>query len=86
MDCQVEKSVKLQRVAELSAVADKIRNDFLNEQIGKTLSVLVEEKQKDDVFFGYTANYTPVKMNDGVVGEIKEVKIDSVQDAFCIAE
>lgn len=86
MECQVEKSVKAQRVAELSQVADRIRKEFLEKQIGKTLSVLVEEKQKDDVYFGYTANYTPVKISDGNVGEIKKVKITSVQDDFCIGE
>lgn len=86
MEQQVEKSVKAQRVAELSKVADEIRNDFLKKQIGKTLSVLVEEKQKNGNYFGYTANYTPVKLPDGDVGEIKNVKIISVQDDFCIGE
>lgn len=86
MDCQVEKSVKAQRVAELSGVADDIRNDFVKKQIGKTLSVLVEEKQKDNEFFGYTANYTPVKFSNGIVGEIKEVIIKAVQDDYCIGE
>jgi threonylcarbamoyladenosine tRNA methylthiotransferase MtaB len=86
MDEHNEKSTKAQRVNELSVVANDIRNKFLNAQIGKTLSVLVEEKQKDNVYFGYTANYTPVKLNEGVVGEIKQVKIISVQDDFCIGE
>ena len=86
MDCQVEKSVKSQRVAELSTVADSIRNEFLEKQIGKTLSVLVEEKQKDNEYFGYTSNYTPVKISSGNVGEIKQVKIKSVQNDFCIGE
>ena len=86
MDCQVEKSVKSQRVAELSRVADKIRTDFLEKQIGKTLSVLVEEKQKNNEYFGYTSNYTPVKISNGNVGEIKQVKIKAVQDDFCIGE
>lgn len=86
MDCQVEKSVKSQRVAELSKVADKIRTDFLERQIGKTLSVLVEEKQKDNEYFGYTANYTPVKISNGNVGEIKQVNIKAVQGDFCIGE
>lgn len=86
MDCQVEKSVKTQRVAELSTVADNIRNEFLKKQLDKTLSVLVEEKQKDNVYFGYTANYTPVKLNDGVVGEIKQVKIKAIQDDYCMGE
>lgn len=86
MDEQNEKSTKAKRVSELSVVANEIRNEFLESQIGKILSVLVEEKQKDNVYFGYTANYTPVKLNDGVVGEIRQVKIISVQDDFCIGE
>lgn len=86
MDCQIEKSVKSQRVTELSKVADKIRTDFLEKQIGKTLSVLVEEKQKDNEYFGYTANYTPVKISNGNVGEIKQVNIKAVQSDFCIGE
>ncbi len=84
MDCQVEKCVKAQRVTELSAVAEKIRNSFLSEQIGKTLSVLVEEKQKSGVYFGFTPNYIPVKLSDGIVGEIKEVRITKIEDDFCI--
>lgn len=86
MDGQIEKSVKAQRVSELSKVADNIRNDFLEAQIGKTVSVLIEGKQKDSVYFGYTANYTPVKVENGVIGEIKEVKIKSVQDDYCLGE
>ncbi|MBR5247321.1 MAG: tRNA (N(6)-L-threonylcarbamoyladenosine(37)-C(2))-methylthiotransferase MtaB [Clostridia bacterium] len=86
MDGQIEKSVKAQRVSGLSTVADKIRTDFLKLQIGKELSVLIEEKQKNDVYFGYTPNYTPVKVSYGAVGEIKNVKIISVEDDFCIGE
>ena len=86
MDGQIEKSVKAQRVSALSVVADKIRNEFLKAQIGKELSVLIEEKQKNDVYFGYTPNYTPVKVPQGVVGEIKKVKITKVEDDFCIGE
>ncbi len=86
MDGQIEKSVKAQRVNELSKVADKIRNDFLNAQIGRELSVLIEEKQKKDVYFGYTPNYTPIKLSNGIVGEIKKIKITKTEDDFCIGE
>lgn len=86
MECQVEKSVKTQRVNELSEATDKIRKEFLNKQVGKTLSVLVEEKQKDGAYFGYTANYTPVKLNFGQVGKIQDVKIITVEDDFCVGE
>ncbi|MBR5544064.1 MAG: TRAM domain-containing protein, partial [Clostridia bacterium] len=86
MDGQIEKSVKSQRVAELSKVADKIRTEFLTRQIGKTLSVLIESRQSDGMYLGYTANYTPVKCKHGVVGEIKDVLIVSVEDDYCIGE
>ncbi len=86
MDGQIEKSVKSERVAELSKVADKIRNEFLENQIGKTLSVLIESRQSDSMYLGYTANYTPVKCKNGVVGEIKDVVITSVEDDYCIGE
>ena len=87
MDGQIEKSVKAQRVKELSVVAEKIRQDFLNAQIGKTLSVLIETRQDDGMYLGYTANYTPVKVIGNVeIGKIVNVTIKSVQDDFCIGE
>ncbi len=87
MDGQIAKSVKAQRVHQLSTVAEKIRNDFLNAQIGKTLSVLIETRQSDGMYLGYTPNYTPVKVNcDAKIGEIINAKIYSVQDDFCIGQ
>lgn len=87
MDGQIEKSVKAQRVSELSKVADKIRSEFLNAQIGKTVSVLIEGKQRDGEYFGYTPNYTPVKIHSEVeIGKIIEIKIVSVNDDYCIGK
>lgn len=86
MDGQIEKSVKAQRVDRLSQTADKIRNEFLQKQIGKTLSVLIESRQPNGTYMGYTPNYTPVRVNEGNVGEIKNAKITSVCDDFCIGE
>lgn len=87
MDGQIEKSVKAQRVSELSKVADKIRNEFLKSQIGKTVSVLIEGKQRDGEYFGYTPNYTPVKIHSEVeIGKIIEIKIVSVNDDYCIGK
>ncbi len=87
MDGQIEKSVKAQRARELSLVADKIRNEFLVSQIGKTLSVLIESRQSDGMYIGYTANYTPVKIRgDAKIGDIVNVKIIKAEDDFCIGE
>lgn len=85
MDGQIEKSVKAQRASALSSVADKIRNTFLNEQIGKSLSVLIESRQEDGFALGYTANYTPVKVMGNVnIGDIVNVKIETVNSDFCV--
>ena len=87
MDEQVEKSVKSQRVSGLSQTAEKIRNEFLASQVGNTVSVLVESKQCDGEYFGYTKNYTPVKIRSNAdVGSIIEVKIIDYADDFCIGE
>lgn len=86
MDCQVDKATKHQRVVELSGVAEKIRNDFLKGQIGKTLSVLIESRQDDGMYLGYTPNYTPVKVANGEIGTIKAVTVTSVSGDYCISE
>ena len=87
MDGQIEKSVKAQRVKELSVVAEKIRQDFLNAQIGKALSVLIETRQDDGMYLGYTPNYTPVKVRGNAeIGKIVNLTIKSVENDFCIGE
>ena len=87
MEGQIEKSVKGYRVAELSKVADKIRTEFLKNQIGKTVSVLIEGKQKDGEMFGYTPNYTPVKvMGNARIGSIIDVLITDYDSDFCIGK
>ncbi len=59
-DGQIEKAVKERRAAELLAVAAELRAAFLQNQIGKTVEVLCEQKTENGLHFGYTANYTPV--------------------------
>lgn len=87
MSGQIDKAVKAQRAAILAKTAEKIREKFLSEQIGKTLSVLVEGKQKDGFAFGYTANYTPVKFNgEAKIGSVANIKITSSNKDFCIGE
>lgn len=87
MSGQIDKAVKTQRAAELSAAACEIRREFLKKQIGKTLSVLTEGKERDGFSFGYTANYTPVKFNGiAQIGSVADIKITSSNQDFCIGE
>lgn len=87
MEGQIDRSVKAERVRILSETAEKIRAEFLKNQIGKTLNVLVEGKQKDDYLFGYTENYTPVKFKGTAeIGSIVNVKITNSDTEFCFGE
>ncbi len=87
MDGQIEKSIKSERVAMLSSIADKIRSDYLNSQIGKFISVLVESKLCDGAYTGYTPNYTPVKvLRDVNLGEIVEGVVIGVNGDYCVVK
>ena len=84
---QVDPQIKKQRVKELIFVSEKIREAFLKNQIGKTLSVLTEQKI-DGYMFGYTKNYIPVKILDDKIenNQIVNAKITDVKDMICICE
>ena len=83
---QIEKCEKEKRAAIMSDATDKIRKEFLESQIGKTLEVLAEEYH-DGFVQGFTKNYTPVKIacNETLHGIIK-AEIISVEDDFCIGK
>lgn len=86
MPDQVEKSEKERRAAKMSEACEKVRQDFLKSQIGKTLEVLVEEYH-GGFAQGYTANYTPVKIacNCELHGIIK-TEITAVDGDFCVGK
>ena len=84
---QIEKSVKEKRSHIMIEKTEEIRQNFLKNQIGKTLEVLLETRHADGCVEGYTKNYTPVKVEgDLPCGEIVEVKITAVDGDFCIGE
>ncbi len=83
MPDQIEKSEKERRAAIMSEACDKIRNDYLNSQIGKTLEVLIEEYH-NGFAQGYTANYTPVKIPCENAHGIIKTKIIGVDGDFCV--
>lgn len=87
MDGQLEKNVKADRVARLMKTAEEIRSGFLKRQIGKTLYVLIEGKEKNGMLFGYTANYTPVQViGNAPIGALAEIKITDTADDCCIGK
>ena len=57
--------------------ADAVRAKFLERQVGKTESVLIESEIKDGMMQGYTMNYTPVTLPavKGLLCTVQEVVI-----------
>lgn len=60
MPDQIERREKERRAAVLLETAGKLRQSFLQAQVGKCCDVLLESPRPDGSFHGYTANYTPV--------------------------
>ena len=61
---------------------------FMRSQLGRTMPVLFEGKDRDGYFEGYTPNYTKVRvMDDRVVcGEVGNVVITEAFDDYCVGE
>lgn len=89
-DGQVEKAVKESRAKELEQVCSQLRRQFLESNIGKTVSVLFEKEKGDGWHRGYTMNYTPVRVRaDGECfwrWQTKNVLITGVDEGCCTAQ
>lgn len=84
---QIEKSTKEKRSHIMIEETEKIRQKFLESQIGKTVEILLETRHDDKFTEGYTKNYTPVKVKGShPCGKLVTAKIIAVDGDFCIAE
>ena len=84
---QIEKGIKENRSHIMIEETEKIRQIFLESQIGKTVAVLLETRHDDKFTEGYTKNYTPVKVKGShPCGKLVTAKIIAVDGDFCIAE
>lgn len=84
---QIEKKVKEVRSHVMIEETEKIRQFFLEAQIGKEVEVLLETRHDDEFTEGYTKNYTPVKVKGShPCGKLVTAKITSVDGDFCVAE
>lgn len=85
---QVKPDEKERRAKLMIELVEKSRIEFLNSQIGRCEEVLFE-RLRHGYLEGYTKNYTPVRVysdNSALCGTIKNVKLLSVGDDFCIGE
>ncbi len=86
---QVNGIIKKERLKDLEAIEDKNRNEFLEKQIGKTLSVLFEDKSDIEGFkSGYSTNYLRVNIENPLLpsNEIYDVKITGIENDELIGE
>lgn len=89
MGDQVNGNIKKDRLKDLEAIEKKNREAFLEKQIGKTLSVLFEDKSDmEGVKSGYSTNYLRVNVAnpDLPSNEIYDVKITGIKNDELIGE
>ena len=83
---QIPPSIKRTRMKEMLSVTDSIRHSILLEQIGTTERIIVEAKDKEGYFEGYTNRYVPVAIAEDLIsGDVVDIEITSVKDNRCIA-
>ena len=81
MENQVDGNVAQARSEELIALAEKLKNKYMTNQISKKTNILVES-QSNGYAHGYTPNYimTKVKTNEYLIGKEIEVILEKVED------
>ena len=84
---QISKQEKSNRSKQMIEVTNQTEKEFLEGQIGKTVSVLFETNE-NGFSEGYTKNYTRVKVKTETAhsGEILNVKLISAKNGYCIGE
>ena len=89
MKGQVNGNIKKARLKDLEAIEKINREEFLEKQIGSTLSVLFEEKSDMAGFkSGYSTNYLRVNVEDERLpsNEIYDVIITGIENDELIGE
>ncbi len=84
---QISNKEKARRSGIMLTAAAKSEQAFLENQVGKTLSVLFESYENGRAF-GYAENYVRVCVNssEALDGKIKTVKITTAQSELCFGE
>ncbi len=84
MPDQIPEPVKQQRAAELSRLGDRIRSDYFESLVGRSLQVLVETPWEDHprMLLGTSGRYSPVVVPGGeeLLGQLVAAKAERVDD------
>lgn len=86
MENQIPRSVKEARSAKMIALTDESRRRFLLQQVGSVQEVLFESAVSEQVYEGYTKNYTPVRLvsTENLQGRLKKVRLIAVEADHCV--
>lgn len=84
----VPKSERHARCRRMIEETEKIRRDILNAQIGHTLQVLIEGKEKNGNSSGFSREYIPVQLPGEHLteGQLLEVQVTGVCGDSCVAQ
>lgn len=88
MPDQVSSKIKLQRSKKMIEHMNVSQEKFMKSQVGLTESVLFESKSENDIYEGYTKNYTKVKVKSEnlISNKIYDVKITKSFQDYCEGE
>ena len=81
MENQVDGNVAQQRSEKLILLANEMKKEYMNSQIGKKMKILIEE-QNGELAQGYTPNYIMVKVKSdkNIIGQEMCVRLDKIND------
>ena len=85
---QLSPQIKKARAAEMAEAARISSQKFLHSQTGKIEQVLIETRNKNGRYEGYTMNYTPVLVDtdETNVNKIVDVLIEGVDGEYCVGK
>ena len=83
---QIPKQEKLARSRKMIDATMKSQQDFLQKMVGKTVTVLLEQRRSDGLWEGYSENYTHVLVaHTGCEsGELLPVLLTEIQGEACV--
>ena len=72
----------------MARVTDITSRNFFDSQIGRTEKVLIETRNKNGRYEGYTMNYTPVLVDtdESNINKVVDVLIESVDGEYCMGK
>ncbi len=83
---QVPMALRKERAARLRAAGNAALEAFLEAQVGKTASVLIEKQEADGRFLGRSETFAPVLLNSGDIGSVVDVTLTGRDGANLVGD